>query len=477
MIARAAVLSVFVVMTLTAAGQERQSRAARPAEDVASSALRVATNANVTGTYGEVVLEGDACCTAAGVLLKAGTDKPSVAARAATSDATSGFVVFNAVNSELLRVQSDGVIAIGGATPSAWHWVVGTPIEFANTSISPGRNTDMHVNSNAYYATDHTWRYKIAGKGANYYSYHGTHNWRVAPDGAAAGLLLWTHAMHISNTGDVGIGTGLATPGARLHVGGGLRSAQFNTGNGNGYGITIDDLMATEAYGSGALLNMTGNSMIRVSNLQLGYVGVPVVASTGGLPLYLNRDTQQDVVIGQTAFSTGLRVESTGTSRFAGGVSVAGNMTVNGTITGARVIGATYQDLAEWVPSETDLAPGTVVVLSRDRTNAVMAATTAYDTTVAGVVSEQPGIILGEASSEKEMIATTGRVKVKADASRHPITIGDLLVSSDKPGLAMKSVPVEIAGVAMHRPGTIIGKALEPLAAGEREILVLLSLQ
>jgi hypothetical protein len=31
--------------------------------------------------------------------------------------------------------------------------------------------------------------------------------------------------------------------------------------------------------------------------------------------------------------------------------------------------------------------------------------------------------------------------------------------------------------VAIHRPGTIIGKALEPLEGGVGEILVLLSLQ
>jgi hypothetical protein len=41
----------------------------------------------------------------------------------------------------------------------------------------------------------------------------------------------------------------------------------------------------------------------------------------------------------------------------------------------------------------------------------------------------------------------------------------------------MKSVPVEIGGVRIHRPGTLIGKALEPLEKGTGEILVLLSLQ
>jgi hypothetical protein len=36
---------------------------------------------------------------------------------------------------------------------------------------------------------------------------------------------------------------------------------------------------------------------------------------------------------------------------------------------------------------------------------------------------------------------------------------------------------LDIGGVRFHRPGTIIGKALEPLAQGTGEILVLLSLQ
>jgi hypothetical protein len=41
----------------------------------------------------------------------------------------------------------------------------------------------------------------------------------------------------------------------------------------------------------------------------------------------------------------------------------------------------------------------------------------------------------------------------------------------------MRSEPVSVGGINMHRPGTIIGKALEPLNEGEGEILVLLSLQ
>ena len=66
---------------------------------------------------------------------------------------------------------------------------------------------------------------------------------------------------------------------------------------------------------------------------------------------------------------------------------------------------------------------------------------------------------------------------MRVDASNGPIQIGDLLVTGEKAGFAMKSVPVEIGGVRIHRPGTLIGKALEPLAHGQGEILVLLSMQ
>jgi hypothetical protein len=157
-------------------------------------------------------------------------------------------------------------------------------------------------------------------------------------------------------------------------------------------------------------------------------------------------------------------------------LDVAGNINSSGTITGNNIV-AKYQDVAEWVPSSHAFSGGTVVVLDSSTSNQVTASNKAYDTRVAGVVSLRPGLILGEAAKDRVLVATTGRVKVMVDASNGPIEIGDLLVTSDVPGLAMKSVPVEIGGVQIHRPGTLIGKALEPLPKGRGEILVLLSLQ
>jgi hypothetical protein len=163
----------------------------------------------------------------------------------------------------------------------------------------------------------------------------------------------------------------------------------------------------------------------------------------------------------------------------SGARTVVPLLTLNarGDLTTAGSIGATYQDVAEWVPSSHELQPGDVVVVDPATRNGVGLSSRAYDTTVAGVVSLHPGLILGVAGEGKEQIATTGRVKVKVDAGKSGIRPGDLLVTSDRPGVAMKSVPVDLNGIAIHRPGTIIGKALEPLAEGEGEILVLLSLQ
>lgn len=196
-----------------------------------------------------------------------------------------------------------------------------------------------------------------------------------------------------------------------------------------GYGLLVDDVMATTGYG---IYQSGPNDM----NFFGGRVGIGTGAPDSTVLLH-----------------------------------VAGNVRVDGNIS------AKYQDVAEWVPATEDLAPGTVVVLDPTVTNQVMPSGRAYDTSVAGVVASQPGIILGEAGDNKEQVATTGRVKVRVDATKSPIRIGDLLVSGEQSGMAMKSLPVDVSGVPMHRPGTVIGKALEPLDGGTGEILVLLSLQ
>ena len=204
--------------------------------------------------------------------------------------------------------------------------------------------------------------------------------------------------------------------------------------------------------------------------------------AVGGNGLILGTLTSKPLIIG-TAATQRIHITAAGSVGIgmtpnasyaldvAGAAHLSGNLTVDGNLA------AKYQDLAEWVPGIGDLDPAMVVIVAPDSNNNVQASHEEYDTRVAGVISAQPGIMLGEAGPDKVMVATTGRVKVRVDASAAPIRVGDLLVTSSQPGVAMKSQPVEVAGIKMHRPGTLIGKALEPLDKGQGEILVLLSLQ
>ena len=176
-------------------------------------------------------------------------------------------------------------------------------------------------------------------------------------------------------------------------------------------------------------------------------------------------------------FSFGAGVDAVTVSRASGDVSMATNVNVGGNISVTGNIAAKYQDVAEWVKTPRPLPPATVVVIDPGGYDQVLAASQPYDTRVAGVVSTRPGLLLGEASPGKVQVAHSGRVKVKVDASYGPIAVGDLLTTSATPGHAMRAEPVTIGGVSLQRPGTLIGKALEPLQEGRGEILVLLTLQ
>ncbi len=137
-------------------------------------------------------------------------------------------------------------------------------------------------------------------------------------------------------------------------------------------------------------------------------------------------------------------------------------------------------DVAEYFPAPEDPEPGTVMVIDPAGGSKLRSSAIAYDTTVAGIVSTAPGVSLGtkeDGNDGEKLIAVAGRVPCKVDASYAPIMPGDLLTTSDTPGHAMKAQPVEIGGIEIYRPGTTIGKALEPLDSGTGTIQVLVTLQ
>lgn len=122
--------------------------------------------------------------------------------------------------------------------------------------------------------------------------------------------------------------------------------------------------------------------------------------------------------------------------------------------------------------------PGMVVSIDPQHLGELIVSTTAYDRTVAGIVSGaggvKPGLLMGQrntAANGKHAVALTGRVWVRATDAGGAIRPGDLLTTSNLPGTAMK--------VADHdrAQGAIIGKAMSPLDADEGLVLVLVGLQ
>lgn len=132
-------------------------------------------------------------------------------------------------------------------------------------------------------------------------------------------------------------------------------------------------------------------------------------------------------------------------------------------------------DAAEMFDVEGECAPGTVMVVSD--AGALVAASSPYDTRVAGIVSGagtfQPALVLDRRETEYERapIALAGKVFCYAEATTAPIVPGDLLTTSARPGHVMR------VGDPSRALGAVVGKALGRLDSGTGLIPVLVGLQ
>ena len=143
-------------------------------------------------------------------------------------------------------------------------------------------------------------------------------------------------------------------------------------------------------------------------------------------------------------------------------------------------------DLASLVAVSETVEAGDVVVIDRGSAGMMRKGAEGHDSGVIGVVTAHAGVVLGSqpplsrisetiegdtegAPQQQAAVALAGVVGCKVDAGYGAIWPGDLLVTSPTPGHAMRTdAPL---------PGTMVGKALEPLQEGVGTIKVLVILR
>lgn len=156
---------------------------------------------------------------------------------------------------------------------------------------------------------------------------------------------------------------------------------------------------------------------------------------------------------------------------------------------------------AEMLPAHTGLETGDVLVVGPDGQLAQSTEMNAIN--VVGVFNNQASIVGGKPQDNQSDFAErviqknnqanklegvyhadglaplsiSGIVLVKASAENGPIQPGDLLTTASLAGHAMKASPIDVNGVSIFAPGTILGKALEELNTGTGLMKVLITLQ
>jgi hypothetical protein len=222
-------------------------------------------------------------------------------------------------------------------------------------------------------------------------------------------------------------------------------------GSGNSYGVGGEGNTGVKGFGSSIGVEGSGSTGVQGAGSTYGIYGF----SSSGVALYSRSDSGNPIeAYGSNPSDREFYVSNTG-HVYADGTFHPGGA-----------------DFADMLPAVEGLEPGDVLIIGADGTLA--RSTQAYQPTVVGVYSTQPGF-LGGADEDADLtgkvpLAVVGVVPVKASVENGPIQPGDLLVASATPGHAMKAGP--------NPPvGTVLGKALEGLDEGTGVIQMLVMLQ
>lgn len=211
---------------------------------------------------------------------------------------------------------------------------------------------------------------------------------------------------------------------------------------------------ATAATGRGIYADNTGGGIAAAARSN----------STGNLypTLYLVQENASgNFVVGASSYfgTRYWRVDRTGKGYFNGGTQTSG---------------ADFAERVDVVGSRDDYEPGDVLVISQAADRTVERAAQKFSTAVVGVYSTEPGVLAGAPDGVGELggvpVAITGIVPCKVTAENGPIRRGDLLVTATRPGHAMRA--------GDHpAPGTVLGKAMQPLDGEYGVIEILVSLR
>ena len=154
-----------------------------------------------------------------------------------------------------------------------------------------------------------------------------------------------------------------------------------------------------------------------------------------------------------------------------------GNVTADGTISGG---GADVAEAFDVEGSAESYEPGDVLVVSAEEDRTVTRSSTAKSSRVVGVFATKPGVLLTENGTETDLdrkvpMGVVGVIPTKVSAENGAIERGDVLVTAETPGHAMKAEPKVIEGMEIYPQGAIIGKALQAFdgpGTGKIEVMV-----
>ena len=209
----------------------------------------------------------------------------------------------------------------------------------------------------------------------------------------------------------------------------------------------------------------SGNSTVDYDSRILATGGTGA-AGAGNLTIYVNTASFQGNI--SATGSLTLNSSNAATAIQNGGGNGVGNIGTSTTYFNtvfAKATSAQYADVAEKYVADRFYPPGTVLEIGG---SAEVQATSSYASTrIAGVVSTTPALLMNSTESDVNAVelALLGRVPCRVTGDIHR---GDLLTSSDRPGVATSLDPKD------YRPGVVLGKALEShIGLGEKLIEVM----